>query len=156
MEGIPMTQGEYDRLEAELERLEGPRRREVAEAISHARSFGDITENAEYDHAKEEQAHLEARIIQMRNRLTNADIVVPASRKANIGSVVEIEDEAGERFKVRLSNLVNPQGDLPSVSPSSPLGKALMGASSGQSVTVEAPRGSWVAKVVSVRADKEK
>jgi transcription elongation factor GreA len=132
-------------LEAELAELEGPRRKEVTEAIKRAREFGDIAENFEYHSAKNEQGLLERRITILRDRLHHAVTVEhETDEHIGVGSIVEVEDEDGESMEVTISAVGG-------VSPDSPLGSALMGASIGDVVDVEAPRGSWKARVVGIR-----
>jgi transcription elongation factor GreA len=140
----PMTPAQKAQLEAELAELEGPRRAEVVEAIAAARAFGDLSENFEYHAAKNEQGLLEHRIRTMRDRLDRAVLVDDTSTGVvGIGSTVEIEDESGERMTVEISSVGG-------TSPESPLGKALLGAKTGDEVDVAAPRGSWRARVVSI------
>ena len=145
-----MTQAQHERLAAELAELEGPRRTEVVQAIKVAREHGDLSENFEYHAAKNEQGLLEARIRTLRSRLQHAVIVseVDGGGQVSVGSIVEIEDDAGKRMTVEISSV----GGAGAVSPDSPLGAALMGAAEGDEVEVQAPRGSWRAKVLSVRA----
>jgi transcription elongation factor GreA len=132
-------------LEAELVELEGPRRREIAEAIKHAREFGDIAENAEYHAAKDQQALLERRIHVLKERLSTAVTVEhDTDEHVGVGSIVEVADEDGETMEVEISAVGG-------VSPDSPLGAALMGAGVGDVVDVDAPRGSWKARVVTIR-----
>lgn len=132
-------------LEAELADLEGPRRREITEAIKRAREFGDISENFEYHSAKNEQGLLERRILILKDRLHNAVTVEhETDQHIGVGSIVEVADEAGDKMEVTISAVGG-------VSPDSPLGSALMGASVGDVVDVEAPRGSWKAHVVGIR-----
>ncbi len=141
-----MTPAQKEQLETELAQLEGPRRAEAIEAIATARGFGDLSENFEYHAAKNEQGLLEHRIRSMRDRLSRAVIVEqepPASGEVGIGSTVEIEDEKGERMTVEISSVGG-------VSPDSPLGRALLGAKAGDHVDVDAPRGSWRARVVAI------
>ena len=143
----PMTAGQKRQLESELAELEGPRRAEAVEAIATARAFGDLSENFEYHAAKNEQGLLEARIRTIRDRLDRSVLVEQessASGEVGIGSTVEVEDEKGERMTVEISSVGG-------VSPDSPLGQALMGANVGDVVDVPAPRGSWRAKIVSIR-----
>src|SRR6187402_1025673 len=133
-------------LEAELAELEGPKRKEAVQAISTARDFGDLSENFEYHAAKNEQGLLEARIRTIRDRLDRSVLVdhePSASGEVGIGSTVEVEDEQGQRMTVEISSVGG-------VSPDSPLGRALLGAKPGEEVKVEAPKGSWKAKVVSI------
>jgi transcription elongation factor GreA len=141
-----LTQAQKDQLEAELAELEGPRRAEAVKAIATARGFGDLSENFEYHAAKNEQGLLERRITMLRDRLQRAVVVDESKRSTDtvgVGSNVEIEDEQGERMQVEISSVGG-------VSPDSPVGRALMGRKAGDEVTIEAPRGSWRARVVSV------
>ena len=142
-----MTQAQRDKLAAELAELEGPKRTAVVQAIKTAREFGDLSENFEYHAAKNEQGLLEARIRTLRSRLAHAVVVESeATGAVGVGSRVVIEDAHGERMEVEISSV----GGSGAVSPDSPLGRALIGAAVGDTVEVEAPRGSWTARVVSV------
>jgi transcription elongation factor GreA len=139
-----LTSKQAEALRSELAELEGPRRTEIVAAIKKAREFGDLSENFEYHAAKNEQGLLEARIRTLRARLDLAEIVEEtASDKVGIGSVVDVADERGETITVEVSSV----GGAGTVSPTSPLGSALLGKSAGDVVTVEAPRGSWKATV---------
>jgi transcription elongation factor GreA len=142
----PMTPAQKRQLESELAELEGPRRTEVVQAIATARGFGDLSENFEYHAAKNEQGLLEHRIRSIRDRLTRSVLVEEeptASGEVGIGSTVEIEDEEGERMTIEISSVGG-------VSPDSPLGRALLGAKPGDEVEVDAPRGSWRARVTGI------
>jgi transcription elongation factor GreA len=141
-----MTAAQKQLLESELAQLEGPRRAEAVEAIATARAFGDLSENFEYHAAKNEQGLLEARIRTIRDRLDRSVLVEHESATSGavgIGSTVEVEDEKGERMKIEISSVGG-------VSPDSPLGRALLGAKPGDQVDVEAPKGSWKARVVAI------
>jgi transcription elongation factor GreA len=141
-----LTQAQKEQLEAELAELEGPKRAEAVQAIASARSFGDLSENFEYHAAKNEQGLLERRIIMLRDRLQRAVVIDENERKTDrvsVGSTVEIEDEQGEKMQVEISSVGG-------VSPDSPVGKALMGGKVGDEVTIEAPRGSWRARILSI------
>ncbi len=143
--GSVITQAQKEALEAELEELEGPRRAAAIEAIATARSFGDLSENFEYHAAKNEQGLLEARIAKLRERLRTATVVEhDTDEHVGPGSIVEVADEDGETLEVTISSAGG-------VSTDSPLGAALMGASVGAVVEVNAPRGSWKARVLSIR-----
>ena len=145
-----LTSEQKQQLEAELAEFEGPRRAEMVEAIRVARGFGDLSENFEYHAAKNEQGMLERRITLLRDRLSRSVLVdddAVASDRIGVGSHVEIEDEAGERMQLEISSVGG-------VSPESPLGRALYGAKVGESVTIAAPGGSWVARVVSVGPER--
>lgn len=146
-DGEQLTRGDYERLQAELEELEGPKRREIVEAIAHARSLGDLSENFEYHAAKNEQGLLERRITILRHRLQHATVVDEAAAAASgvvtVGSRVELERDDGERLEVEITSLGG-------VSPDSPVGQALLGKAPGDEIEVDAPRGRWRARIVSV------
>jgi transcription elongation factor GreA len=142
-----LTQAQLEQLATELAELEGPRRAEMVEAIATARSFGDLSENFEYHAAKNEQGLLERRIAILRARVEGAVLIdedaAAASGAVTVGSRVELQDERGELLQVEISSVGG-------VSPDSPLGRALLGASAGDTVDVDAPRGAWRATIVSV------
>ena len=140
-----LTAKQYEELKAELAELEG-RRPAIVQAIKVAREFGDLSENFEYHAAKNEQGLLEARIRTLRSRLDHAVVVESKEGVVAVGSHVVIEDAHGERLDVEISSV----GGSGAVSPDSPLGRALLGAKVGETVEVEAPRGAWRARVVSV------
>jgi transcription elongation factor GreA len=140
-----LTPGQRVALEAELAELEGPRRKEIIEAIKRAREFGDIAENFEYHAAKNEQGLLERRIHILKDRLQHAVTVEhETDEHIGVGSIVEVADDGGETMEVTISAVGG-------VSPDSPLGSALMGASVGDVVDVAAPSGSWKARVLGIR-----
>jgi transcription elongation factor GreA len=142
-----LTARQADALRSELAELEGPRRTEVVAAIKKAREFGDLSENFEYHAAKNEQGMLEARIRGLRARLDHAEIVEDArGDEVGIGSVVEVADESGETMTIEVSAV----GGSGTVSPTSPLGSALLGHKLGETVVVQAPRGAWRATIRSI------
>ena len=144
-----LTAAQRAELEAELAELEGPRRKAATEAIKTAREFGDLSENFEYHAAKNEQGLLEARIRTLRDRLDGAIIVEQAiGDEVGIGSLVDIEDELGGTLTVEISAV----GGSGTVSPTSPLGSALLGIKVGDTVEVAAPRGAWKATVRAIRS----
>jgi transcription elongation factor GreA len=139
-----LTAKQAEALRTELAELEGPRREEVVAAIKKAREFGDLSENFEYHAAKNEQGLLEARIRTLRSRLDGAQIVEHAGAgKVGVGSVVDVDDGNGGTMTVEISAV----GGSGTVSPTSPLGSALLGRKSGDTVEVKAPRGAWQATV---------
>ena len=145
-----LTVSQRDALAAELAELEGPKRTEVVQAIKTAREHGDLSENFEYHAAKDEQGLLEARIRTLRSRLDHSVLVEEselAPDKVGIGSTVELEDEQGNRIEGEIS-IVGKKG---SISPDSPLGRALIGHAEGDAVEVDAPRGTWTARILSIR-----
>lgn len=137
-------------LEKELEELKS-RRGEVAEKISEARDFGDLSENAEYDAAREEQGLLETRIADIEDILTNADIIKSNGKGAiGLGSTVELKSGA----KKVTYTLVGPVEANPlegKVSNESPLGMALYGKKVGDKVTIETPKGETTYDIVSAK-----
>jgi len=149
MDDTELTQEELDRLQAELDHLRGPRRAEIVEAIAVARGHGDLSENFEYHAAKNEQGLLEHQIAVLEQKLAAAVVVERAASrdgKASIGSVVEFEDDDGERAAVTISNA----GGAGAVSPHSPPGNALIGKTAADTAVAHAPSGKWSARVVSV------
>jgi len=146
-DGEHLTQAQRDALEAELAELEGPKRKEVVQAIATARAHGDLSENFEYHAAKNEQGLLEARIRVLRHRLQHATIVDEAEAAASgvvtVGSKVELEREDGTLQELEITSVGG-------VSPDSPVGRALLGRAPGDEIEVDAPRGRWRAKIVSV------
>jgi transcription elongation factor GreA len=146
----PLTRSQKEQLETELAELEGPKRAAMVEAIATARSFGDLSENFEYHAAKNEQGLLEARIRTLRSRLENSVLVDESMLnvgEVGVGSRVEIEDDDGGRMEVEISSI----GGAGTVSPDSPLGRAVVGRREGESVEVQAPRGSWTARILAVK-----
>jgi len=142
-----MTREQHERLAAELAELEGPKRTEVVEAISVARGHGDLSENFEYHAAKNEQGLLERRIKILRNRLDEATVVEDGTGGVvATGSRIVVVDESGDRMEIEISALGGPG----TVSPSSPLGAAVMGKKAGETVAVEAPSGAWRATIVEI------
>ena len=139
-----LTEKQATALRDELAELEGPRREDIVAAIKKAREFGDLAENFEYHAAKNEQGLLEARIRTLRARLDGAEIVANASSgEVGIGSVVDVEGNGGQAMTVEISAV----GGSGTVSPTSPLGSALLGKKVGDSVDVQAPKGSWTATI---------
>ena len=146
-DGELLTPAAHAQLQAELAELEGPRRQEVVRAIATARAHGDLSENFEYHAAKNEQGLLEARIRVLRHRLQHATVVdeqeAAASGVVSVGSRVELERDDGEKLELEITSVGG-------VSPESPVGRALLGKAPGDEIEVDAPRGRWRARVVSV------
>lgn len=141
---IALTPEGQAKLEDELRHLETVRRREVGERIKEAKEFGDISENSEYDDAKNEQAWVESRIIEINQILAHATIIdaPKSSNKVTLGSHVELEDaETGDvhKYQVVGSAEADPANDR--ISNESPVGAAIMGRKKGDSVEVTTPRG---------------
>ncbi|HVP75855.1 MAG TPA: transcription elongation factor GreA [Gaiellaceae bacterium] len=142
-----LTRAEREHLEAELAELEGPRRKAVVDAIAVARGHGDLSENFEYHAAKNEQGLLERRIAILRARLHDAVMIdeeaAAASGVVTVGSRVDLERDDGERLSLEISSVGG-------VSPDSPVGQAVLGRSVGDEITVDAPRGTWRARIVAI------
>ncbi|AEC18648.1 hypothetical protein PT7_0108 [Pusillimonas sp. T7-7] len=155
MSAIPLTARGAERLQAELHRLKTIERPEVINAIAEARAQGDLSENAEYDAARERQAFVEGRIQELEGTLSNAQIIDPSTLdvegKAVFGATVEIEDlESGERVKYQIVGDV--EADIRSnlISVSSPVARALIGRGQGDVVEVKAPAGIREYEVLNV------
>lgn len=141
-------------LEEELQNLKVYRRKEIAEKIKEAREQGDLSENAEYDAAKDEQRDIEARIDELEQLLKDAEVVDTDEgdeNKVRIGSTVRLLDvEFEEEMKFRIvgaSEASSLQGKL---SNESPVGKALIGREAGEDVVVETPEGEIVYRILSI------
>lgn len=156
MKEVILTPEGYKKLQAEIENLSTVRRREVAERIRVAREFGDIAENAEYDDAKNDQAHLEARIALLEERLKNARVVTRKeirSGEVTVGTKVRLKDMSSNKtveYHVVGSAEANPAEMK--LSNESPVGKAIMGHKKGDVVEVSAPRGALTFKIMEVKA----
>jgi len=145
MNRLPITREGYDRLRAELQRLEQKERPKVIQAIAEAREHGDISENAEYEAAKEKQAMLEGKINDLHHKLSQCEIVEVtkgSAERVTFGITVELEDlNTGEEMRYRL---VGPyEADLAqgTISVTSPIGRALIGKEPGDEVEVQTPGG---------------
>ena len=142
---VILTPEGLEKLKKEIEYLSVDKRREVAERIKEAREFGDISENSEYDDAKNEQALLEQRIAQLEERLRRANVVDQKAidtESVSVGVIVHVKDQkSGDSRKF---SIVGPTEANPAehkLSHESPIGKALLGHKRGEIVTVDVPRG---------------
>ena len=139
-----MSAERLEELNRELEYLQTVREKEVAEQIKEARSFGDLSENSEYDEAKTEQGKLYSKIAEIQNLIENAEIIEDSDETDAVGngSIVTIKDiefDIIETYKIVGSQEANPSAGK--VSDDSPVGRALMGHAVGETVDVEAPSG---------------
>lgn len=143
----------HQRLRDELDERSGPRRREISEKIERARELGDISENGDYDAAKNEQGLNEARVRQIEQILKNAVVVeAPKSDVVAAGNVVEIRMEGDADTTAYLVGSIEERHETYDVlSTGSPLGQALLGKAPGDVVTYEAPKRSFQVEIVSVR-----
>ena len=144
----------FEKLKAEIEELSTVKRREVAERIKEAREFGDISENSEYDDAKNEQAMLESRIAQLEERLREAKVIDAADLPSDVvalGSTVTIKEGSGEQDSYQIVGSAEADPDENRLSNESPVGRAIMGRRKGETVEVTTPGGSRKITVVAIR-----
>ena len=140
-------------LEKELNYLKTTREREVAAMIAEARSYGDLSENSEYDAAKNEQAKLYGRIAEIEDILSHAVIIEDeneASGRVGLGCTVVVEDEKGVRTEYRITGSQEADPMERKLSDDSPFGRAVVGKGIGDTFTVNAPMGSFTMKVVDI------
>jgi transcription elongation factor GreA len=156
MAKVPMTVEGAERLKVELQRLKGVERPAVIQAIAEARSHGDLSENADYDAAKERQGFIEGRIAEVESKLANAQVIDPRSLDADglvvFGATVDLEDsESGD--KVTYQIVGDDEADIKhgKISVSSPIARALIGKSEGDTADVQAPGGVRSYDVLAVR-----
>jgi transcription elongation factor GreA len=154
MSGTELSPEAHARLLAELEDLTTRGRIEIARAIEAARALGDLSENGDYHAAKDAQGKMEARIRQLQAMLDDPVIVTTDNVEADLvttGRIVGIRYEGDDEVEQYLVGSIEERsGDVPVVSPGSPLGQALLGRRIGESVAYEAPRGTLVVEIVSV------
>ena len=156
MAKVPMTVEGAERLKAELQRLKSVERPAIIQAIAEARSHGDLSENADYDAAKERQGFVEGRIAEIEHKLAGAQVIDPAEVDGDgrvvFGATVELEDlDSGD---VRRWQIVGEdEADIKhgKISVTSPIARALIGKSEGDTVEVQAPGGVRGYEILSVR-----
>jgi len=152
---ILLTQEGYQKLEDELETLKTVRRREVADRIKVAISFGDISENAEYDEAKNEQAQVEERIIKLESMIRRAVIIDESTIDSNvvtIGSIVKVNDmDFEEEVEYTIVGSAEADPYEGKISNESPVGKALLGRTIGDIVDVQVPDGVAKFEILEIR-----
>ncbi|RIW37629.1 transcription elongation factor GreA [Bacillus salacetis] len=151
----PMTQEGKEKLEKELEQLKSVKRKEVVERIKIARSFGDLSENSEYDAAKDEQAFVEGRISTLENMIRNAKIIQEDEMNSDtvtLGksvSFIELPDGEEETYTIVGSAEADPfEGKI---SNDSPIAKSLLGHKVGSQVTIQTPGGEMSVKITAVK-----
>jgi transcription elongation factor GreA len=141
---VILTPEGLEKLKLEIEHLSVNRRREVAERIKEAREFGDISENSEYDDAKNEQAMLESRIAQLEDKLRSAQVIDASELDTNVvrvGSQVAGKDDRGKQFEYTIVGSTEADPSNRRLSNESPVGKALIGTKKGDTVAVPTPKG---------------
>ena len=141
---VLLTPEGLDKLKAEIAYLSNEKRREVAERIKEAREFGDISENSEYDDAKNEQAMLEARIATLEDKLRSASVIDASELDNNVvrvGSVVNVKDDAGKALQYTIVGSTEADPSQNRLSNESPVGAALLGRKNGDTAKVQLPNG---------------
>jgi transcription elongation factor GreA len=153
---VILTEEGYSKLTEEIEYLSTTKRLEVAERIKEAREFGDISENSEYDDAKNEQAQLEHRIQSLEQKLRNARVIDTehvSTETVSIGARVTLREAGGgnvREYSIVGSAEADPRKQR--LSNESPVGRALLGRRKGDKVTIPAPRGALQYEIVSIQA----
>lgn len=154
MQRVPITREGYERLKIELQRLQKEERPSVIRAIEEARGHGDITENAEYEAAKDKQGLIESRIQDLCEKMSHSEIVEPADGedgKVKFGSTVVIEDLAtGEVITYRLLGPYESDVQAGTISVTSPIGRALIGKEEGEELRVQTPKGARAFELLEV------
>ena len=154
-----LTREGLEKYEQELHELKITKREEIAQKLKDARAQGDLSENAEYDAAKDEQRNVEARIEELEKLLKNVEVVDDDGtddKKVKFGSVVKILDkELKEELTYRIVGASEAKCLEGSISDESPLGRALIGAKKGETISVEAPCGTLKYKVIEIVKDNK-
>lgn len=153
-EEIVLTPNGFQELTDEYELLRTVERREVAERIRDAITYGELTENSEYEDAKNQQAFVEGRIEDLRHILQVARVLDDAEITTDVvslGSIVKVVDESDEDWEIRIVSPVEANPGNDKISDESPLGESLYGKKVGDTVTVHAPMGAHKYKIVSIR-----
>lgn len=145
-----ITQEGKTELEAELVELKG-RRGDIADKIANARDYGDLSENAEYDAAREEQGLLESRIAEIEDILMNAEIIKSGSRnKVALGSTVELKANGDKIVKYSIVGPVEADPLAGKISDESPIGEALLGKKVGEHATITTPKGETTYEIINI------
>lgn len=146
LERVPITQEGLLQLESELQRLKSEERPRIIAAIAEARSHGDLSENAEYHAAKEQQGLNEARVAELEDTISRADVVDPSKqtgKTVKFGATVTLEDEdSGDKVKYKIVGDSEASVKEGKISISSPIARALIGKAKGDSAEVTTPRGA--------------
>jgi transcription elongation factor GreA len=156
MKRTPMTLRGAETLRAELKRLKSEARPAIIKAIAEARGHGDLSENAEYHAAREQQGFIEGRIKEIEHKLASADVIdptrLPISGKVVFGALVELEDQA-DGVRVTYQVVGEDEADIRAgrISVTSPIARALVGKAEGEIVDVAAPGGTRSYEIVAVR-----
>lgn len=153
VEKVPMTAGGYRALEAELKNLKHVERPAVIKAIEEARAHGDLSENAEYHAAKEQQGHIEGRIKMIEDKISRSEVIDPTELSGNkvvFASTVTIADEDDVESTYQIVGVDEADVAAKKISFSSPIGRALIGRSIGDEVEVKTPGGETYYEIMKV------
>ena len=155
MEKVPMTEGSYQKLDEEIKLLKGPERQRIIKAIAEAREHGDLSENAEYHAAKEQQSHNEGRILELEDMLNRAEIIDISSLSGDsvkFGATVSLVDEnTDEEMTYQIVGDYEANVEEGRISISSPIARGLIGKETGDSVEVRTPGGSKFYEILDVK-----
>ena len=151
-EEVILTKEGKEELEKKLEYLKVVKRAEITERIKTAREFGDLSENAEYDAAKNEQAMIEGEILEIETKLKHAVIIKESEKKdsVSLGSKVDFVTEDGEKYTYEIVGTTEADVELGRISNESPIGNALLGKKAGEDTLVKAPAGNYTITVKKV------
>ena len=155
MNKIPMTTEGYTRLQDELKKLTSEDRPKIIEAIAEARSHGDLSENAEYQYAKEQQSLIEGRIIDLESAISKAEVIEVKSIESDdikFGATVEIEDdESGEKQQYQIVGEYESDIENKKLSITSPLARGLIGKTAEDNVEINSPKGLKSYTILSIK-----
>ena len=154
MDKVPMTNNSYDSMEVELKTLKSEERPNIIKAIAEAREHGDLSENAEYHAAKEQQSFIEGRILEIEDKLRRAEVINPSSINSNkivFGATIKLYDESSNleiTYKIVGVDETNVEKGL--ISYSSPVARSLMGKSKGDIAEVKTPGGKTTYEILKI------
>lgn len=149
---VKLTRSAYEKLQEQLTEREGPIRERIVRDIATARAHGDLSENAEYHAAREEQAHNEGKIKELRHKIENAEIVETSDDGVvQLGTLVVIRYEGDDETETYYVGSREEKGEHDVLTPDSPIGKALLGRSKGEKVSAEVPSGEIKIDIVEVK-----
>ena len=155
MNKLPMTSNGYDKLQEELKKLVNEARPQIIAAIAEARSHGDLSENAEYQYAKEQQSLIEGKIADLESAISRADVIDLQSIEGNeikFGATIEIEDdESGNRSLYQIVGEYESDIENKKLSVTSPLARGLIGKSIEDTVEINSPKGLTTYTIISVK-----
>ena len=154
-EKVLVSEEGLQKLKDELHHLRGPKRKEISQRIKEARELGDISENSEYEDAKNEQAFIEGRIRELEEKLKHAEVIDEDNidtTEVNVGTTVTLHDEEfDEKVEYKIVGQTESDPDEGKISNKSPIGKGLLGHSVGETVTIEVPAGEVEYKILGIR-----